>query len=406
MDASASRSQADLKFHNLKLIYSLIRNEGPVSRITLSKRAGLSATSMTRIINILAEMGLVYEHSIDSLSGIGRPATLLDICPNAAYCLCADMMINCCKVSLTNLQGEFVAYREIYVPTGMSFTALADEIAAITPKLAQEAGADPARIVCCGMSLTGHVLNETGFIVASSQFKWYQIDARLELENRLNMPVFVENDCKSALIGEESLLKKENLRVENIVYLQLGWGGVGSAAIVNGKLLRGSRNAAGEIGHFTVQPEGEVCNCGHIGCFETMISEQAVIRKAQKIDPSYNSMDRISAALEEGDAHLGALLDEVGEYIAIAINNLSCAYNPEIVILNGSLMMSCQFCYESAKKHLKVRQLESIQPKLTVRTAQMGANASLYGVGCIATEQAIDLLFKTKIRSSRYFDSV
>ena len=285
MAARTSRSQADLKYHNLKLIYSLIRNEGPVSRIALSKRAGLSATSMTRIICTLTEMGLVCEHSIDSLSGIGRPATLLDVCPNAAYCLCVDMVFNRCKVTLTNLQGEFATYREISVPTDMSFTALADEIAAIAPDLAREAGANPERIVCCGMSLTGHVLNETGFIVASSQFHWYQIDARTILEKRLNMPVYVENDCKSALMGEENLLIKENFRVDNMAYLQLGWGGVGSAAIVDGKLLRGSRNAAGEVGHFTVQPEGEVCNCGHIGCFETMISEQAVIRKAQKIDP-------------------------------------------------------------------------------------------------------------------------
>lgn len=396
MGARASRSQADLKYHNLKLIYSLIRNEGPVSRIALSKRADLTATSMTRIISTLMEMGLVCERPMDSLSGIGRPPILLDICPDAAYCLCVDMMINCCKVTLTNLQGKFAAYREIFVPAGMSFTALADEIAAIVPDLTKEANANPERIICCGMSLTGHVLNETGYIVASSQFHWYQIDARSILENRLNMPVYVENDCKSAIMGEENLLIKENLKVENIAYLQLGWGGVGGAAIIDGKLLRGSRNASGEIGHTTVQPEGEVCNCGHIGCFETMISEQAVIRKAQKIDPSYNSVYRISAALEGGDVRLSALLDEVGEYIAIAINNLSCAYNPEIIILNGSLIMSCQICYESAKKHLKVRQLQSIQPKLSVRTAFMGNNASLYGIGCIATEQAIDVLLKTK----------
>ena len=112
--------------------------------------------------------------------------------------------------------------------------------------------------------------------------------------------------------------------------------------------------------------------------------------------PSYNSVERISAAVKEGDIRLSALLDEVGEYIAIAINNLSCAYNPEIIILNGSLIMSCQPCFESAKKHLKVRLLKSIQPKLSVRSAHMGSDASLYGIGCIATEQAIDVLLKTK----------
>ncbi len=397
MGVNALKSQADLKYNNLKLIYSLIRNEGPISRITLSKRAGLSATSLTRIINNLSEMGLVYEHSIDSLSNKGRPAMLLDIFPNAAYCLCVDMAINCCKVTLTNMQGEFSAYRQIFVPTGMNFTQLADQITVIAPQLAHEAGADPNRILCCGMSLTGHVLHETGFIVASSQFKWFQTNARAILEKRLNMTVYVENDCKSALMGEENLLIKENINVNNLAYLQLGWGGVGSAAIVDGKLLRGSRNAAGEIGHFTVQPEGEVCNCGHIGCFETMISEHAVIQKAMKIDPSYDSAIHISEGHKRGDERIHALLDEVGEYIAIAINDLSCAYNPEVVILNGSLIFDCQPCYESTKNHLKKRLLESIQPSLSIRIAKKGSNASLYGIGCIAVENAIDILLKQRI---------
>ena len=405
MDASTSRSQADLKYHNLKLIYSLIQDEGPISRITLSKRAGLSATSLTRIINSLSEMGLVYEHSIDSLSNIGRPAMLLDICPDAAYCLCIDMAINCCKVTLTNMAGEFSAYREIYIHTGMSFTDLTDEIIDVVPQLALEANTHTDRIICCGMILTGHVLNETGFIVASSQFKWIGIDVRGLLENRLNMPIYVENDCKSALMGEENLLANEDSKVENLAYLQLGWGGVGGAAIVDGKLLRGSRNAAGEIGHITVQPEGEVCNCGHLGCFETMISEHSVIQKAIQIDPSYDSTTKISEGCKKGDDRLRPLLDVVGEYIAIAINNLSCSYNPEIVILNGSLIIDCQPCFESIKNHLKKRLLESIQPKLSIQIAKMGSNASLYGIGCIAKEKAIDRLLKTKKGNRGFFES-
>ncbi len=395
MNARASRSQADLKYHNLKLIYSLIRDEGPLSRVTLSRRTGLSATSMTRIIGTLTELGLVCEHSVAPASGMGRPATLLDIRPEAAYCLCVDTMINRCKVTLTDLRGKFAAYRELSVPPGTVFPAFAEAIAAIVPQLAREAGVPRQKILCCGMSLTAHVLAQTGYVVASSQFQWYDIDARAILENRLHMPVYLENDCKSALLGEEYLLRKEGSRVENIAYMEFGWGGVGSAAIVDGRLVRGSRNAAGEIGHFTADPQGEMCNCGHTGCFETMISEQAVIRKAQGIDPSFRSVEQICQGLEQGNQPLWDLIDHVGETIAIAVNDLSCAYNPEVVLLNGALILGCGACYDSVKKHLEVRLLESIQPELRVEAARMGTNASLYGIGCIAVERAVSALLQS-----------
>ena len=79
MYQAVPRSQADLKDHNLKLIFDLVKREGPVSRAALAKRTGLSATSMTRIVNELLKIGVIAEHSIASVGTSGRPSTLLEI---------------------------------------------------------------------------------------------------------------------------------------------------------------------------------------------------------------------------------------------------------------------------------------------------------------------------------------
>ena len=93
----------------------------------------------------------------------------------------------------------------------------------------------PECVACCGISISGHVL-ETGRISASSQLQWVDVDGVGILESTLDMPAFVENDCKAALLGEQHLLSCAGESTENIAYLKLGWAGVGSAAIVDGRL--------------------------------------------------------------------------------------------------------------------------------------------------------------------------
>ena len=394
MYQAVPRSQADLKYHNLKLIFDLVKREGPVSRAALAKRTGLSATSMTRIVNELLKIGVIAEHSIASVGTSGRPSTLLEIRSGAAYCLCMDAMPNMSKVTLVDLAARNVAYRELYMAEGAPFCQTAEELRKMLPELCRDAGVSPECVACCGISISGHVL-ETGRISASSQLQWAEVDGVGILESTLDMPAFVENDCKAALLGEQHLLSCAGESTENIAYLKLGRAGVGSAAIVDGRLLRGSRNAAGEIGHFNAGLEGMCAEkCEYRGSFERTISESAVIERAKEIDPAYGSLASINEGLKAGDARLQAMLQEVGEYIAIAISDISCAYNPDTIVLGGNLIASCTGCYHTVMQFVKKRLTRSVQPNLAVRLTKMGSNASLYGMSCIAVEQAIQRLLQ------------
>ena len=174
MYQTSPKSQADLKFHNLKLVFDLVKQEGPISRASLAKRTGLSPTSMTRIVNVLKRIGLISEHSVAQAGIAGRPSTLLEICADAAYCLCVDAMPNVSKVTLVDMATKQAVYRELVTVSGTAFETVTDELNAMLGEMCRDAGIMRDRIACCGMSISGHVLRN-GYIAASSQMQWARI---------------------------------------------------------------------------------------------------------------------------------------------------------------------------------------------------------------------------------------
>ena len=319
------KQQSDLKYYNMVKIYEEIRNNGPVSRIQLAKKTGLSAMSMSRMISGLSELGMVREvQEKNEKTSAGRPSAFIEVCPGKAYCLSIDIEADCCRMVIADLQNRFVVYRELTIVQKVEeFESVAKRIGTEFSEMVKQARISRESVLGCGMSLGAHVDYQNGMIVASSQFRWYQVKAKEMLEEILGIPVIIENDCKAALIGERSLLERNGEYVEDIVYLELGKDGVGSAVVIDGRLLRGSRNAAGEIGHITVLPEGDVCNCGRKGCFETVLTEKFILKRAQKINPSYVDMGAVIEAINKNETDIIQLLEEIGNYIAIAINDIS-----------------------------------------------------------------------------------
>ena len=348
---------------------------------------------MTRMISELTEHEIVREVSEKNAghgSG-GRPSVMLELCAEKAYSLNLDIEGSCVRASIMDLTHRFVVYRELIIlPRNDRFIDVAQRILDAFEEMTGFAKIDKQLVKCCGLALGAHVDSENGVIVASSQFKWYDVNAKEILEEMLQMPVILENDCKAALYGERSLLAAGGKTSNNIAYLEMGVEGVGSAVIIDGHLLRGSFNGAGEIGHMTVVPDGELCNCGRRGCFETVLTEKFVLKRARNLDTGFNTIESVAAAVGNGDKKVFPLIEELGKYIAIAINDISCAYNPEIIILNGPIIQKNVIHLSHIQQDMDKYLMHSIQPKLQVMTAKMGANSSLYGIGCMATEFMVE----------------
>ena len=172
---------------------------------------------------------------------------------------------------------------------------------------------------------------------------------------RFDQPIFVENEANAAALGEYYFGVARGM--ENFIYLSAGIG-LGGGVVIDGKLFRGSSGYAGEVGHMTVDSEGELCGCGKLGCWETKVGPRAVLQRVRKIlgdevpsitkDLAGGDLDRISFDIVVQAARLGdsvalEALQDVGKYLGIGVVNLVNIFNPELIVLGGALSLANEF---------------------------------------------------------------
>lgn len=165
----------------------------------------------------------------------------------------------------------------------------------------------------------------------------------------LDVPVFADNDARVALAGE--MVWGAARGHDNVLMLTLG-NGVGGAAIINGRLLRGHSGVAGHMGHVTVDPDGKICACGNRGCLETVFSARAIESEAQaavqrgcdsvltrlfRQQPHLATCRTVFQAAGEGDGVAKAIVSRAIFHLGAALAGLLHLFDPEIVILGGSV---------------------------------------------------------------------
>jgi glucokinase len=207
------------------------------------------------------------------------------------------------------------------------------------------------------------------------------------LSKFIDVPFWINNDANMAAFGEYKYGAGKD--VHSLIFLTIGTG-VGSGIILDGELWRGACGFAGELGHVTVNPDGEMCNCGSQGCLETEVS-------ASKIVQNYNSLrekkESISAEdvfhrAKEKDAAAQEAFAQAGRYLgrglAIAMNLL----NPQKILLGGAVMAAEDFLLPPALEETKKRSYKASFTCCAIEKATLGNKAGLLGAALWAMEQA------------------
>src|SRR5699024_8509897 len=133
-------------------------------------------------------------------------------------------------------------------------------------------------IIGIGLGVPGFVNSEEGIVDEAVNIGWKNVAIRDELHVLSGLPVCVANDANTAVLGEN--WRGAGNQSKNVLAVTLGTG-VGGGVIVNGELANGENGTAGEIGHLTVDVNGLKCNCGRIGCLETLASATGIVRQAE-----------------------------------------------------------------------------------------------------------------------------
>jgi len=196
------------------------------------------------------------------------------------------------------------------------------------------------------------------------------------LEKKLGMSVAIENDVNALALGELNYGACKGK--DYAVCLTLGTG-VGGAVIIGGELYRG-RGSAGEIGHMTIVPEGELCNCGNKGCLEAYVSKSAFVRESKKIFGKEMDPLEVEKMAKEGDKKAKLVYSNMGDYLGIGFSNIVNILDPEIIVVGGGLGNAGKLILDPARKVLKDRSF--LNPPKVVQ-AKLGADGGVIGASCL-----------------------
>jgi glucokinase len=221
--------------------------------------------------------------------------------------------------------------------------AAIERIAAVVLEAVEDAGATLADVAAIGIGVPGRVDAATGDVTFAVNLGWQHLPLGRRLETALGVPIVVENDVRAAAVGLH--LRQTFGATDDLVYLGIGTG-ISAGVILDGRLHRGVRGLAGEIGHVVLDPDGAPCACGLRGCFETIAAGAGIARAARDAivagpttlaDHDDPTAADVFAAAEAGDALATAIVDRAGAAIARVVHELVLAYDVELVVLGGGV---------------------------------------------------------------------
>lgn len=215
-------------------------------------------------------------------------------------------------------------------PTGWGEDAVVESIVLAVSALADETGIALSEVRSVGIGIPGLVDADSGRVLHAVNLGVESLDLAVQAQRALGVPFRVENDVKAAALGAAALRGMTG----SMAYLNLGTG-VAAGIVVDGRIWRGARGTAGEVGHISVDPNGRLCGCGQRGCIETFCGGGALARAWDR--PGALPVKDILDAAEAGDRTALALRDDLHRGAAAAVRVLVLSADVETVIIGGGL---------------------------------------------------------------------
>jgi predicted NBD/HSP70 family sugar kinase len=329
-----SLSSPLVRQYSRRLTAEALIKGAPISRADLARATGLSKQTMSEVVGKLVAEGWVKAAGATSGS-VGRSAVTYEVAREAAFSLGVDLGGRKISAALANLIGEVVAEgTEPTDPRGGRH--ILRQIRDLAVRLAAGTHVAPERIRSVVLGTPGVLDQATGAIMLVPNISGLsEIDVASALKELFGQPVTIENDINLAMLGETWQGCAQGC--ENAAFLALGTG-TGLGLLVNGKLARGSRGAAGEISYLPVGSDLYSAQALATGAFEREVGARAIhARYVAAGGKAADNVRDIFARLEKADPHAASVLDQTAQVVSLAIAAICAIIDPEIVVMGGSI---------------------------------------------------------------------
>lgn len=380
----------EIRRHNLGLLLRQVHLHGEMSRAQLTHVIGLNRSTIRTLVSDLVDHRLVVERVPVTRSGAGRPSHVVGPRHDGPYVLAAAIGVETMTTAVIGLSGTVLSRRDQAIEaTGATPRLIVERIIADL-RHHQRQVPDGARLVGVGVSVPAIVRATGGVIENAPNLRWQSVPFADLLGQRLpdRVPIRIGNDGDLGALAEH--VRGAARGIDDVVYVA-GDVGVGAGIISAGASLRGSCGYAGEIGHMMVDPLGDDCGCGSVGCLETKIGEVALLRACKRGDQhGGRAMVEVYAAARAGDRELIDGVQRTAEWLGRGLASVVNIFNPKMIIVGGSLSGLVELARPQVEEQLHRHAMASLLAGVQLTLPGLGGDSSLFGAMEIGFEAMLE----------------
>ncbi|MET9843951.1 ROK family transcriptional regulator [Streptomyces ossamyceticus] len=374
-------TQQGMRRRNLSRVMHTVNAEGPLSRAAVASHIGLTRAAVSTLVDELIRAGLLEELGPERPGRVGRPGSALALSGRGPAGIGAEIGVDHLAVCAVDLRGA-VRARAVRHGTnrGRSPEPVIDELTALVRQVVAEAEKEGLWAAGLAVAVPGLVARDARTVVRAPNLDWHDTDLGALLPDGLSLTV--DNEANFGGLAELWLgaaTPRDFLHVSAEI-------GIGGAVVVDGRLLRGTRGFAGELGHVPVRPEGPQCACGGRGCLEQYAGEEAVLRAAG-LEPGEDRVELLAERAAAGDQEVRRALRDAGTALGIALTGAVNLLDPETVVLGGALAALAPWLVPSLERELARR---TAGPACAVTVSRLGSEGPLLGAAHSVVRAVLD----------------
>ena len=349
---------------NRQIALNLIRAHQPISRADLARLMNVRRGVASLLVSELLEEGLIFEGALGEAVGRGRRPTFLYIDTRQRCIVGVDVRASRTYIMITDLMGHQIGAVSSF-QTNRDHDVLIQDLARRIKQLL----ADYKEIGSCagvGVVVPGMVDLAAGRVLHAPTLAWRDVNLRDPLTAAIGFPVHIENSGKACALAQLWATRSDVLTAGHSVFVSVS-DGVGTGIVVNGELMRGRHNTAGEFGHVPLSIDGPRCSCGATGCWEAYVSNIATLSRyfgrdlaepgPRDVDASTFTVEDLIARARAGDAKALAAINSTARYLGLGLASIINAIDPARVYVGGEITTAWSLIEPIVRSALRERTL-------------------------------------------------
>jgi predicted NBD/HSP70 family sugar kinase/DNA-binding CsgD family transcriptional regulator len=369
-----------LREGNLRRILEVISGDGGLSQAEVARRTGLSRATVSNLVGELRRRGLIHAGN----SAIGVRGMLEVVVPRSGAVVGVDYGYRHVTVGIADLGGHLLADEEHPLPLDLDVRESLDEALSMLSHLLARTGVHKEEVLQVGVGFPAPIDAISGRVGWHAILhRWAELDPRATLEDAFRVPVTIDNDCNLGALGE--LRQGAGRGFTDLIYINAA-NGVGAGFILGGRLHRGAAGTAGEIGHMTVDPYGQICRCGNRGCLDTVVGSQGFLELLRSVYGAQLDVPQVIELARQGDRRCHRALTDAGRALGAVVADLCNLLSPQRVIVAGPIFRAAEMILDPLRETVEHRAVPAAAGAVEIVPSPLDQRAEVVGAIWLALE--------------------